>query len=99
MLAMIAPDGLVVWLASNAGASRAAAPPCLDEPLPEGAPKGATLMRLILACNGGEMSVGDLHATVLTAVGIDPRKLNQTPIGRTVRFSEGTPVAGLLGKS
>jgi hypothetical protein len=25
MLAMIAPDGLVVWVASNAGASRAAA--------------------------------------------------------------------------
>jgi uncharacterized protein (DUF1501 family) len=42
------------------------------------------------------VSVGDLHATVLTAVGIDPRKLNQTPIGRTVRFAEGKPVQGLL---
>jgi hypothetical protein len=43
------------------------------------------------------VSVGDLHATVLTAVGIDPAKLNQTPIGRTVRFSEGKPITGLLG--
>jgi hypothetical protein len=44
------------------------------------------------------VSVGDLHATVLTAVGIDPQKVNQTPIGRTVRFSEGKPIAGLLEK-
>jgi hypothetical protein len=44
------------------------------------------------------VTVGDLHATILTAAGIDPGKLNQTPIGRTVRFSEGRPVAGLLGK-
>ncbi len=43
------------------------------------------------------VTVPDLHATVLTAVGVDPRKVNQTPIGRTVRFSEGTPVAALLG--
>jgi hypothetical protein len=42
------------------------------------------------------VSVGDLHATVLTAVGIDPQKVNQTPIGRTVRFAEGKPVAALL---
>jgi uncharacterized protein (DUF1501 family) len=42
------------------------------------------------------VTVGDLHATVLTAVGIDPAKVNQTPIGRTVRFSEGAPVAALL---
>ena len=42
------------------------------------------------------VSVGDLHATVLAAVGIDPGKLNQTPIGRTVRFSEGRPVPALL---
>jgi hypothetical protein len=43
------------------------------------------------------VTVPDLHATILTAVGVDPRKVNQTPIGRTVRFSEGTPVAALLG--
>jgi uncharacterized protein (DUF1501 family) len=44
------------------------------------------------------VSVGDLHATILTAVGIDPRKLNQTPIGRTVRYSEGSPIKALLEK-
>jgi hypothetical protein len=42
------------------------------------------------------VSVGDFHATVLTAVGIDPAQLNQTPIGRTVRFAEGRPVKSLL---
>jgi hypothetical protein len=44
------------------------------------------------------VTVGDLHATVLTAVGIDPKKLNQTPIGRSVRFSEGEVIEGLLEK-
>jgi Protein of unknown function (DUF1501) len=43
------------------------------------------------------VAVGDLHATVLTAVGIDPAKVNQTPIGRTVKFAEGKPVRALLG--
>ena len=42
------------------------------------------------------VTVGDLHATVLTAVGIDPEKLSQTPIGRTVKFAEGKPVKELL---
>jgi hypothetical protein len=41
------------------------------------------------------VTVGDLHATVLTAVGIDPQKIVQTPIGRTVKFAEGRPVARL----
>jgi hypothetical protein len=45
------------------------------------------------------VSVGDLHATVLTAVGIDPEKMNQTPIGRSVRFSEGSAVTALLAVS
>jgi hypothetical protein len=45
------------------------------------------------------VTVGDLHATVLTAVRIDPSKVNQTLIGRTVRFSEGRPIRGLLEKS
>ena len=44
------------------------------------------------------VSVGDLHATVLTAVGIDPQKLNQTRIGRTVKFAEGKPVLALTEK-
>ena len=42
------------------------------------------------------VTVGDLHATMLTAVGIDPTKINQTPIGRTVKFAEGKPIAGVL---
>lgn len=40
--------------------------------------------------------VPELHATVFEAMGIDYEKLNQTPIGRTVKFSEGKPVRGLL---
>lgn len=44
------------------------------------------------------VSVANLHATVLTAAGIDITRVNQTPIGRTVRFSEGRPVRELLGR-
>ena len=44
------------------------------------------------------VTVGDLHATALTAVGIDPTKLSQTPIGRTVKFAEGKPVKALLAE-
>lgn len=43
-----------------------------------------------------QVTVGDLHATMLTAVGIDPAKINQTPIGRTVKFAEGKAIKGLL---
>ncbi|OWK35078.1 hypothetical protein FRUB_09920 [Fimbriiglobus ruber] len=42
------------------------------------------------------VTVGDLHATVLTALGIEHDKVNQTPIGRTVKFSEGKPIAALV---
>ncbi|HLW68132.1 MAG TPA: DUF1501 domain-containing protein [Gemmataceae bacterium] len=46
------------------------------------------------------VSVGDLFATMLTAVGINPGKLNQTPIGRTVAFSDkGKPIEKLLGRA
>jgi uncharacterized protein (DUF1501 family) len=41
-------------------------------------------------------TVGDLHATALSAVGIDFTKLNQTPIGRTVKLAEGRPIRGVL---
>ena len=40
--------------------------------------------------------VGDLHATVLAAVGIGYDKMNQTPLGRTVRICDGKPVKALL---
>jgi uncharacterized protein (DUF1501 family) len=42
------------------------------------------------------VTVADLHATVLTAVGIDPQGVYTSPIGRTVRRSEGKPIQGLL---
>jgi Protein of unknown function (DUF1501) len=42
------------------------------------------------------VKVGDLHATVLTALGIDHKKLSETPIGRTVKFAEGDPIPQLL---
>jgi uncharacterized protein (DUF1501 family) len=40
--------------------------------------------------------VGDLHGTLLTAVGLDPTKVNASKIGRTVRLAEGSAVAKLL---
>ena len=40
--------------------------------------------------------VGALFATVFSALGIDYQKINQTPIGRTVKFSEGMPVEQLI---
>jgi hypothetical protein len=45
------------------------------------------------------VKVADLHATVLSALGIDHQKVNETPIGRTVRFSEGEPIGALVKKS
>ncbi len=39
----------------------------------------------------------NLHATVLTALGIDPEKTLRSPIGRTVNRSEGTPIREILG--
>ena len=41
--------------------------------------------------------VADLHATVLSALGIDWEKLLRSQIGRTVQRSEGTPIRGVLG--
>lgn len=43
------------------------------------------------------VQVGDLHTTTLMALGIEPGKINQTPIGRTVPYSEGKPIEALLG--
>lgn len=42
--------------------------------------------------------IADIHATVLNAVGIDYRKENIVPVtGRPIKFSEGKPIAALLG--
>ena len=41
-------------------------------------------------------SVADVHATVLKALGIDPAHEVMTPVGRPMKFSEGTPIAQLV---
>jgi hypothetical protein len=43
------------------------------------------------------VSVGDLHATVLTALGLDPHKGNISPIGRPIRLADGEPIRELIG--
>ncbi len=43
-----------------------------------------------------EVSVDDLYATVLAAMGIDPGKSYITPIGRPIKLSDGTPITRLL---
>jgi uncharacterized protein (DUF1501 family) len=43
------------------------------------------------------VSVGDIHATVLKAVGIDHAKIMTSPIGRTTKLSDGQPIPSLLG--
>lgn len=42
-------------------------------------------------------SIGDVHATVLTALGIDPQKENISPSGRPIKLADGKPIAALLG--
>ncbi|HVU89492.1 MAG TPA: DUF1501 domain-containing protein [Pirellulales bacterium] len=41
-------------------------------------------------------SVADVHATVLQALAIDPAHEVMTPVGRPMKFSEGTPIAQLV---
>jgi hypothetical protein len=43
------------------------------------------------------VTVGDLHATALSAVGVDPQKTVQTSNERPIRLAEGKPIAALLG--
>jgi hypothetical protein len=43
------------------------------------------------------VNVGDLHATALHCLGIDFTQINQTPIGRTVKFAEGKVLEPLVG--
>jgi hypothetical protein len=43
------------------------------------------------------VTIADIHATILTAVGIDPQKIMTSPIGRTLKLSEGRPIRALLG--
>lgn len=40
--------------------------------------------------------VGDIHATVYAALGLDPKKENISPVGRPLKLAEGEPIAQLL---
>lgn len=42
------------------------------------------------------VSIPDLYATILTAMGLDPYEEIQSPIGRPFKFSEGLPLTELL---
>jgi len=44
----------------------------------------------------GPKQIGDLHATLLTALGIDPAKELITPAGRPLKLAEGTAIAEVL---
>jgi hypothetical protein len=41
--------------------------------------------------------IADLHATILTALGLDPVRENLSPIGRPIKLSEGTAIGALIG--
>ncbi len=45
------------------------------------------------------VTVEDLSATILSSLGIQHDTIQQSPIGRTVKYSEGTPIEKLLKKS
>ena len=42
------------------------------------------------------ITIGDLHATILSTLGVPYDKEEQTPVGRPLRLSEGEPVKELL---
>ncbi len=44
----------------------------------------------------GATTVADVHATVLSVLGVDPEEELQTPIGRPIKRSEGTPIESIL---
>ena len=43
------------------------------------------------------IKVNDLYATILGAMGVDYEQETVTPIGRPMKFSDGTPIPRLLG--
>jgi uncharacterized protein (DUF1501 family) len=45
------------------------------------------------------VTVEDLSATILASLGIEHDTIQQSPIGRTVKYSEGTPIQQLLKKA
>ncbi len=42
------------------------------------------------------VTIGDVHATVLAALGLDPRKENISPARRPIRLSQGRPIPAFL---
>ena len=74
----------------------------IGETNPDGAPKAEKPGMMMDASDRwmdmvkDPVPVENLNATILTALGIEHDKLNQTPIGRTVKFNEGKPIAKLL---
>ncbi len=42
-------------------------------------------------------TIADVHATILTAVGLDPGKENVSPVGRPIKLSEGRTIDALTG--
>ncbi|QDV85090.1 DUF1501 domain-containing protein [Planctomycetes bacterium TBK1r] len=49
-----------------------------------------------LADVGNPITIGDLHATILSTLGVPYHEERQTPIGRPLRISEGEPVGAVL---
>lgn len=44
----------------------------------------------------GEVTVADIHATVLSVLGVDPAEEIHTPIGRPILLSEGSPIESIM---
>ena len=44
----------------------------------------------------GKVEVGDVLATLCSAVGIDAETENISPLGRPHKIAEGTPISGIL---
>ncbi len=42
------------------------------------------------------VTVADLHATILSVLGVDPHHEFETPIGRPIKRSEGTPISTII---
>ena len=42
-------------------------------------------------------TIADIHATVLTALGLNPARENVSPVGRPIKLSEGKAIGELMG--
>jgi hypothetical protein len=48
------------------------------------------------AIEGGKVSIGDILATLCTALGIAPETENISDVGRPIKLAEGTPIKAIL---